>query len=94
LPDGQAGAAAAVELGDKPESAALRFSSRQDALDYASKVVENSQHWLATKDRYVAEGYKRGEFEVVIETSVGVLPGILPSHFCSDPKWPVSTWGD
>jgi hypothetical protein len=75
LLDGQAGAAVAAELGDKPESAALRFGSHQDALDYASKVVENSKDWLARKNSYVAESYKRGEFEIVIELSTGVFAG-------------------
>jgi hypothetical protein len=84
--EGQAGAAVAAELGDKPESAAFRFSSHQDALDYASEVVENSQHWLATKHNYVAEGYKRGEFEVVIEVSTGVLPEYYHLIFAAIPS--------
>lgn len=94
MPDGQAGAAEAAELGDKSESTALRFTSHQDALDYASKVVENSKDRLATKNSYVAESYKRGEFEIVFELAARVLPGKLSSHFYIYPKWPVSTWGD
>jgi hypothetical protein len=73
LAEGQAGAAGAATLVDKPETAALRFCSHQDALDYAGKVVENSKDWLAHKTSYVAESYKRGKFEIIIEVAAGVF---------------------
>jgi hypothetical protein len=66
LPDGQAGAAAAAELGDKSNSAALCFRSHQDALNFASHSVENSNRMLAFNNLVnVIERYCVGDICIV-----------------------------
>jgi hypothetical protein len=66
LPDGQAGAAAAAELGDKSNSAALCFRSHQDALNFASHSVENSNRMLAFNNLVdVIERYRVGDICIV-----------------------------
>jgi hypothetical protein len=56
----------AAELGDKPESAALRFSSHQDALDYARHAVEDANHRLASQSLNAVDRYRKGDVGIYI----------------------------
>jgi len=63
----QAGAAVAAVLLDKPETAALRFSSHQDALDYGSHSAEYSNHLMAGYEINFTKSYLEGKMHVIVE---------------------------
>lgn len=61
MPARQAGAAAAAELGNKPDSAALCFRSHQDALDYDAHCVEDANRRLAAESIDAIDRYRNSD---------------------------------
>lgn len=51
---------------ENPLPERLRFNSQQDALDFASKCVQDSHRWLVRHDDGVAERYVKGVVDVAI----------------------------
>jgi hypothetical protein len=65
VPERQAGAAVAAGLWDKPKSAALRFCSHQDALDFASDGIEKRNRRLALNNFFgMVDNYIVGDLYV------------------------------
>jgi hypothetical protein len=75
LPKGQAGAAGAVVLLDKPETPALCFRSSKDALDFARDgLKKGNRNWVWHKIDF-AESYENGDIEIVIKVAIRGHPG-------------------
>lgn len=53
-------------LSDKSDSARLCFDSQDDVINYAKKVVEDSNGWLAVHDVNIAHRYKSGDCEIYV----------------------------
>jgi hypothetical protein len=49
------------------QSRRLRFDTRDDALDFSKKSVEDSQRWLAAHHINLAQGYAKGDFELALD---------------------------
>ena len=75
-----------MQLLDNAEATGLRFYSQQDALDFATKCVEDSKHWLSVHNLDVVKRYKQAELEIVVELlSAGSNSKKLHLIFCSVP---------
>lgn len=42
----------------------LSFNSHDDALNYADKLVEESNRWLAVHEFNISHRYKKGDLEI------------------------------
>ena len=58
------------------QAPALRFDCQEDALNYARKLVEDSNHFLASHGTDILERYKNGD--AVLEVKVRIING---DHF-------------
>ena len=84
---------------EQTKSPALRFGCREDALNYANKVLENGIDWSARKNRRITDRYEEGEVDVVVEcaatldgTKYHLLFGAVPNrsengHAAGDPRF-------
>lgn len=85
-PSRQAGASKSCLVLDETDAAALSFRSGDDARDYARKVVQRSRNWLALQNRHVAERYREGEFNLVLEATFGSDPAEYHLVFSAVPR--------
>lgn len=67
-----------MESSDQSDAPCLSFGSHQDALDYADKVVEDCNGFLAAHNLNVIEAYERGDAYLVLQ--VGVIGGAPCEH--------------
>jgi hypothetical protein len=56
------------------EPLSLRFESHNDALDYASQLVEDSNRFLTANKLDIANRYKKGELEIHLRCRANRLP--------------------
>src|SRR5437867_587530 len=52
---------------NETNSARLSFNTRNDALSYANKLVQDGINWLAVHNRNLCDSYKEGKVEIVLE---------------------------
>ena len=48
------------------DSSALRFNSRQDALDFAGHRVEHADRWLSSEELKRVERYKESKLHIAV----------------------------
>jgi len=75
------------------DSFGLRFDSHDDALNYARKVVKDTENWLAVNKLNIAESYEKGV--IIIHCVLGIdgcldqyhlVFGAVPSRWIREPN--------
>jgi hypothetical protein len=72
--------------GKETYSAALSFSSHDDALDFARRSVEKSNDWFAAKRVDLVNRYVNGHFAIVLKFSFHGRPKDYDLVFCAVPE--------
>jgi hypothetical protein len=72
---------------DKSDTAALSFRTQQDALDYASDVVQDGNDRLAAQGFNFIERYRKGELNIVVKIKSKRRMGKRDLVFRAVPMW-------